>query len=227
MDYEKRITELTAYISCFSTVSTELADMILEQVESCGKRRDVSLVTDDPEGLEWVDDRGKTHDAALFFNVCDHYVHGSPDYGYVTFFSSAGHTEDACPTWESGSCSNLAYAQQKIAEKLSVDHWKEWIVENCNYSYLGDPNHEYSYALTDETKINALAQAWVDAYTPYYKDKEPILYVNEGQSLRMLNRNAMGLDENGNVIDKVVIVLKDQAGNYYAPMTIEVPNYFK
>ena len=220
-------TELTAYISCFSTVSTELADMILEQVESCGKRRDVSLVTDDPEGLEWVDDRGKTHDAALFFNVCDHYVHGSPDYGYVTFFSSAGHTEDVCPTWESGSCSNLAYAQQKIAEKLSVDHWKEWIVENCNYSYLGDPNHEYSYALTDETKINALAQAWVDAYTPYYKDKEPILYVNEGQSLRMLNRNAMGLDENGNVIDKVVIVLKDQAGNYYEPMTIDVPNYFK
>ena len=73
----------------------------------------------------------------------------------------------------------------------------------------------------------ALAQAFVDAYTPHYKDREPILYINDGSALTITNREAFGLDENKNVVDKITILLKDQAGNYYAPMVIQVPNYFE
>ena len=31
----------------------------------------------------------------------------------------------------------------------------------------------------------------------------------------------------GKVVDKVYVMLKDLDGNYFEPMTIEVPNYFK
>ena len=35
------------------------------------------------------------------------------------------------------------------------------------------------------------------------------------------------IDETGNVADKVYVMLKDLDGNYFEPMTIEVPNYYK
>ena len=223
----KTPTDLIAYISCFSPVATELADMIVELETFCTKSRDVSVNVPDPENLIWYDDRGKVHDASLFFSVYDAYVHGVASYGYVTYFPSAGHNETTCPVWDSGLCQHYEAKKQTFADKMSLDYWKGWVVRNCNYDYLGDPNSEYSYHLTDETKINALAQAFVDAYTPHYKDREPILYINDGSALTITNREAFGLDENKNVVDKITILLKDQAGNYYAPMVIQVPNYFE
>lgn len=223
----KTPTDLIAYISCFSPVATELADMIVELETFCTKSRDVSVNVPDPENLIWYDDRGKVHDASLFFSVYDAYVHGVASYGYVTYFPSAGHNETTCPVWDSGLCQHYEAKKQAFADRMSLDYWKGWVVRNCNYDYLGDPNSEYSYHLTDETKINALAQAFVDAYTPYYKDREPILYINDGSALTITNREAFGLDENKNVVDKLTILLKDQAGNYYAPMVIQVPNYYE
>lgn len=224
----KTPTDMTAYISCFSPVATELSDIILEQVTFCSKSRDLSVGgVEEPDNLVWIDDKGKEHNASIYFSVYDTYVHGAPTYGYVTYFANNGHVENGCTSWDSGECTNYASALERFREKLSIDHWKEWIAENCNYAYMGDPDHQYSYALTDETKINALAQAFVDAYTPYYTDREPLLYVNNGRALTISNREAVGLDTNGNVMDKVYVILKDLNGNYYAPMTIEVPNYFK
>lgn len=223
----KTPTDLIAYISCFSPVATELADMIVELETFCTKSRDVSVNVPDPENLIWYDDRGKVHDASRFFSVYDAYVHGVASYGYVTYFPSAGHNETTCPVWDSGLCQHYEAKKQAFADRMSLDYWKGWVVRNCNYDYLGDPNSEYSYHLTDETKINALAQAFVDAYTPHYKDREPILYINDGSALTITNREAFGLDENKNVVDKITILLKDQAGNYYAPMVIQVPNYFE
>lgn len=223
----KTPTDLIAYISCFSPVATELADMIVELETFCTKSRDVSINVPDPENLIWYDDRGKVHDASLFFSVYDAYLHGVASYGYVTYFPSAGHNETTCPVWDSGLCQHYEAKKQAFADRMSLDYWKGWVVRNCNYDYLGDPNNEYSYHLTDETKINALAQAFVDAYTPYYKDREPILYINDGSALTITNREAFGLDMNKNVVDKLTILLKDQAGNYYAPMVIQVPNYYE
>ena len=223
----KTPTDLTAYISCFATQATEMADQILELEQFCSSSRDVSLDVPDPEGLDWIDDQGKEHSAAIYFNVYDAYVHGVTTYGYVTYFPSTGHNETNCPVWNNGECSTYAQKEKVMAEKLSLDHWKEWINETCNYLYQGDPNHKYSYTLTDEAKINALAQALLDAYTPYYKDRKPIVYVNDGSALKIVNREAMGIDDTGNVVDKVTVLLKDANGNYYAPMVIQVPNYFK
>lgn len=222
----KTPTDMTAFISCFSPEATVLDDMILELESFCSSSRDVSIDVPDPD-LTWYDDRGKEHNASIYFNVYEAYVHGCTTYGYVTYFPSSGHNESTCPTWRDGECS--AYAQKKeiITQKLSLDHWIEWVNKNCNYTYQGDPNHEYSYALTDETKVKELAQKILDAYTPYYKDMEPIVYVNDGKALRIINYQATGLDESNNVVDKVTVLLKDLDGNYYAPMVIQVPNYFK
>ena len=38
---------------------------------------------------------------------------------------------------------------------------------------------------------------------------------------------AVILDENGVIVDAVTVVLKDGQGNYYQPIYIPVPNYFK
>ena len=223
----KTPTDVTAYISCFSPVATELADMIVELEEFCSKGRAVSIVVEgNPNRPDWVDDNGKLHEGSLL-NVSDFYAHGVPSFGYVTYFPSTGHGEGSCTTWgEDGACSNYSYYEKIMAEYISFDYWKAWVIENCNFDYQGDPNNEYSYHLTDPAKIDALAQAYVDAYTPYYADRKPVVYVNDGSALRIVNREAMGLSEEGVVMDKVIVLLKDTAGNYYAPMTIDVPNYF-
>ena len=43
----------------------------------------------------------------------------------------------------------------------------------------------------------------------------------------MEHHEASGPDDNGVVIDDVIVVLKDLNGNYYEPMIFQVPNYFK
>ena len=43
----------------------------------------------------------------------------------------------------------------------------------------------------------------------------------------MENHYASGLNDEGKVVDDVYIVFKDAQGNYYEPMSFEVPNYFK
>ena len=82
-----------------------------------------------------------------------------------------------------------------------------------------------NYCKTDAT-INKVAQDLYEAYYPYYKDAQPLIYINNGDYLHMENHYASGLDDEGNVIDDVYIVFKDAQGNYYEPMKFEVPNYF-
>ena len=109
----------------------------------------------------------------------------------------------------------------------SYDYWREYIIDFGNYYHNGDPYHEYSRLLQDEAKIDELAKKYVEIYSYYYADAEPLLYVNNGQPLKISNRQAMGLDETGKVMDRVYVMLKDLDGNYFEPMTIEVPNYYK
>lgn len=221
----KTPTDMTAYISCFNPQATGLSDMILELENFCSASRDVSLDVPDPD-LTWYDDKGKEHNASIYFNVYDAYVHGCPTYGYVTYFPSTGHNESTCPVWSDGKCSVYEEKKAIMAEKLSLDHWIEWVHETCNYAHQGDPDHQYSYAISDEAKVRELAQKLLDAYTPYYTDREPIVYVNDGIALKILNREATGVDDTNKVVDKVVVLLKDLNGNYYAPMFIQVPDYF-
>ena len=110
---------------------------------------------------------------------------------------------------------------------LSYDYWRSYVIEQGNYVHEGNPLSEHSRSLTDEAEINRAANAYLDLYTKYYEDAEPVIFVNDGNGLTMTNPSATGVDENGNVVDKVIVMLVDTEGNYYEPMYINVPNYFK
>ena len=162
---------------------------------------------------DWVDDDGVTHEGTLL-SVYDFYVHGYPTNGFATFFASGSHGEGNCTSWDNGSCSNYAYAYNHITKRHTVDYYKEYVRDTRS-------------SCRNQATIDAVAQALYEAYYPYYKDAQPLIYINDGQSLKMENHYASGLDEDGFVLDDVFIVFKDAEGNYYEPMGFEVPNYFK
>lgn len=227
---------LTAYISCFQTYAEvsggSLADIMVELEEECTDKTSVGKYVIDPETGEaprhpdWYDDKGKLIQGSQV-NVYTMYVHGNPEDGQVTFFAADAHGEVHCPTWADGKCSNYEYFLEEIRKMKSYDYWREYIIDFGNYSYNGDPYHEYSRILKDEAKIDELAKKYVEIYSYYYADAEPLLFINNGQPLKISNRQAMGVDETGKVLDRVYVMLKDLDGNYFEPMTIEVPNYYK
>ena len=145
----------------------------------------------------------------------------------VTYFAVGAHGETHCSSWENGKCSNYEEQMESINKMMSYDYWREYIIDFGNYAYQGDPNHEYSRNLKDEKKIDEIAKQYVEIYTRYYEGVTPYIYVNEGQALEITNKQATGLDDAGNVMDKVTVMLKDANGNYFEPMYIQVPNYFK
>lgn len=225
-------TDLTAFIYCFGIREDMIAveDQIIFVEEECTRSAAYPKVVYDENGdapnlPSWYDDNGKLIEGSLL-SISDFFVHGDPSRGFVTYFADGGH-DDHCPVWSNGACQSYEKYLESIEKYCSFEYWKEYIIEFGNYWYNDDPNHEYSRTLTDEDNINKIAQEYTDLYTKYYKDAEPVFYENKGDALRMLNRNATGLDSNGNVVDKVTVVLKDMSGNYYEQMTIEVPNYFK
>ena len=228
----KTPTDLTAYICCYGAQATNTIDIILELEEDCMRRTTSNRVVTDENGdypthPDYYDDNGKLIQGSLV-NVYNFYPHGSMDGDNIafTYFAANGHSDIHCNVWENSGCSNYEYQMDEIKKLMSYDYWKEFVIEIGNYVHQGDPSHEYSRSLTDPEKIDALAKAYQEIYTKYYKDAKPILYINDGNALSVVNRQASGVDERGNVIDRVTVILKDEAGNYYEPMYIEVPNYF-
>lgn len=228
----KTPTDLTAYICCYGAEATNTIDIILELEEDCMRRTTSNRVVTDENGdypthPDYYDDNGKLIQGSLV-NVYNFYSHGSMDGENIafTYFAANGHSDIHCNVWENGKCSNYEYQMNEIEKLMSYDYWKEFVIETGNYAHQGDPSHEYSRSLTDPEKIDALAKAYQEIYTKYYKDAKPILYINDGNALSVINRQASGVDDKGNVVDKVTVILKDAAGNYYEPMYIEVPNYF-
>ena len=222
-------TDLTAYISCFGTGATQMTEIIVEVEEYASRMTSASRVVYDEDGNQprhpdWYDDYGKLIEGSLV-NVYTMYPHGGAPLGAVTYFSSNGHVD--CIGDAEGQCSHYEYYMARLAEYCSLDYWRQYVIDNGTYHYNNDPTHPYSRTLTDPDKIEDLAQKYLDIYYEYYKDEKPILYVNDGSALTVENHYASGLDENGNVMDKVTIVLKDNDGNYYEPIYIDVPNYFK
>ena len=71
------------------------------------------------------------------------------------------------------------------------------------------------------------AQALLEAYSVYYKDAKPIIYENTGEPIRVMTPYATGVNEDGVIPDRVIVMFKDLEGNYYEPMFFEVPNLFK
>lgn len=143
-------------------------------------------------------------------NVYDYYVHGLPSLGFVTYFASGDH-DGNCIYWEDERCTYYERALERIAAHNTLAPYRD---RAAMFGLSGD-------------EAEAWAEALLEAYKPFYENAEPIIYVNDGASVRVTYPYASGLDDEGNVVDRVVVVLRDKQGNYYAPMTFEVPNYFK
>lgn len=143
-------------------------------------------------------------------NVYDYYVHGLPSLGFVTYFASGDH-DGNCIYWDDERCTYYDRALERIAEHNTLAPYRD---KAAMFGLSGD-------------EAEAWAEALLEAYKPFYENAEPIIYVNDGASVRVTYPYASGLDDEGNVVDRVVVVLRDKQGNYYAPMTFEVPNYFK
>ena len=217
-------TDLTAYILCMTEEyfrqnpdTQTLEDMIIDIEAQCSRKYDAGKVTlgEDGEYLcepDWVDDDGNVHQGTLL-NIYDFYVHGYPRNGFATYFAAGSHGADNCTEWEAGACSNYAYALQHITKRHSVDYYKT-LCKNQK-------------GLKIQSVIDKAAQDLFEAYYPYYKDAVPLIYENNGEALYMENHYASGPNDEGVVIDDVIVVFKDAQGNYYEPMFFEVPNSFQ
>jgi hypothetical protein len=216
-------SDLTAYVVCstkeyyddpeyFLTVEDAMVD-----IEKFAMRKyDSSIVTFDADGNmtqepDWIDDAGVTHGGFLL-NICDFYVHGVPSRGFVTYFAAGSHGEDNCIGWEKGECTHYTRALQMISERCSLDYWKWYFREHRNVK-----NEEY---------VERNAKAYLEAYSAYYKDAKPYIFENDGKAIKVIQREATGPDDTGYIIDDVIVMLKDKAGNYYEPMYFPVPNHF-
>ena len=217
-------THLTAYILCMTEEYFEqnpetqtLEDMIIDVEAQCSRKYDAGKVTVDEKGEykcepDWIDDNGNLHEGTLL-NVYDFYVHGYPTNGFATYFATGSHGADNCTEWEAGACSNYAYALGHITKRLTIDYYKDFF--------------KTQRGLKIDSVIEKAAQDYLDAYYPYYKDAKPLIYENNGDALYMENHYASGPNDEGKVIDDVIVVFKDAQGNYYEPMFFEVPNSFK
>ena len=219
-------TDLTAYITCFATEATKMTEVILEIEERAGGMTTDSPAIYDENGKQpthpdWYDDNGKFIEGSLV-NVSIMYPHGSATHGMVTYFPSTGH--ENCHTWEDGKCSNYEYQKNLIEKYCSLDYWREYIISFGNYDHEGDPNSPHSRSLKDPARIEEIAKQYHEIYYKYYHGTEPILYINNGDALHVVNREA---DSSGNFEQQVTVVLKDKDGNYYEPIYITVPNLFK
>lgn len=216
-------TNMTAYVICGSKEYYEdpaffktKEDMIIDIEKYAGRRYDQSIVAHDSNGEllsepDWIDDNGKVHGGTLM-NPCTFYVHGVPSRGFVTYFGSA-HDSGNCPAWEEGACANYNRALTMIEQRCSLEWWME--------------NFKNNKGVTNEEYQRQNAQAYLEAYAPYYEGTKPSLYVNNGEPIAISTKEATGVDQSGKVVDDVVVVLVDANGNYYEPMYFEVPNYFK
>lgn len=225
-------TDLTAYITCFSTKAAVngggLYDIMQEIEETCLARTTNNPVIKDPETGEdvmlpdWVDDTGRLIQGTML-NIYQPFPHGNPDEGQVTYFASGSH-EVHCSAWDNGECSNYAYQVAVIEELTTLEYWVEHFKGSAGNWDTGDPNT--SRVLKNEENLMKVAESYRAIHEKYYKGIEPKIYVNDGSALRVLNREASGVNESGEVVDVVTVMLKDRDNNYYDPIYIPVENHF-
>ena len=210
--------ELTAFVICASNTYFEgmnlhsVEEMIVHVEETASRKYDNGYVPYKDGEMMTEPDYYKDGELkkGQLMNVYDYYVHGLPSLGFVTYFASGDH-DGNCIYWEDERCTYYERALERIAAHNTLAPYRD---RAAMFGLSGD-------------EAEAWAEALLEAYKPFYEKAEPIIYVNDGASVRVTYPYASGLDDEGNVVDRVVVVLRDKQGNYYAPMTFEVPNYFK
>jgi len=211
---------LTAYVMAasdtyFSGAGITRMEHIMIEIENYASRRYANGNTPmTPDGqLMCEPDYYKNGEkkAGQLMNVYTFYVHGIPSMGFVTYFAKGSHGEGNCIYWENGRCSQYDAYSESIASYNTLAPWEE---------------RAKIFGLSGQEAAD-WAQALKDAYSVYYKDAEPMIYENDGNGIDIFAPYAMGLNDEGKVTDRVVVMFKDLKGNYYEPMFFEVPNYFE
>ena len=145
-------------------------------------------------------------------NVYAFNVHGLPQMGFVTYFAKGSHGEGNCIYWKNGICEQYEMDKASIARYNTLEPWQD---------------RAKSFGLEGK-EADDWANALKEAYSVYYKDAVPLIYENDGsgKGIDIYAPYAMGMNDEGVVNDRVVVMFKDLQGNYYEPMYFEVPNYF-
>lgn len=157
----------------------------------------------------WYDGEGEPHPGYMA-SVSEFYVHGNPHNGFVSYFAEGGH-ELTCSCMENGQCTNLEKCWAAYTNVTTIDFY---------YAKFAG----YYIMKGYEDAIQRAAEELLAFYLPFYEGKEPQLYVNDGSPLKIEQHSGYGVNDKGEVVDDVFIVLKDKSGNYYEPMKFEVPN---
>lgn len=213
-------TDLTAFIMCasydyFEDMGLTRTEHIMIELEKWTSRKlDKDHTVDDAYGsMKTEPDYYKEGELkpGQLMSVNDFYVHGSPHEGAVTYFASGSHGDKNCTSWENGNCASYVRAQGKIEYYKTLEPWQ---------------NRAAAFGLKGE-EAATWASALQNAYKEYYDKSVPLIYINEGAPLRVSTPYATGVNEEGIIPDRVIVMLKDLQGNYYEPMYFEVPNYFQ
>ena len=221
---------LTAFILCASDETFEhdpkyndVEARIIDIEKTAGRRYDSSPIYYDQNGdylsePAWYDPTGEIHYGGMA-QISEYYAHGYPQNGHVAYFAEGAH-DYICGSIEAGVCSNYSAAMTAIQNRLNLDWYKE---KFAGYNVM--KYHEN--AAEREAAIEKAAQDLLDFYKPYYENKTPHIFENNGDPIEIKNPAAIGADDKGQILDDVFVVLKDNDGNYYEPMKYEVPAYFR
>jgi hypothetical protein len=213
-------TDLTAYVMCasynyFEEMGLLRKEHIMIEIENwCSRKMDKDHTVDDAHGnMKDEPDYYKNGELrpGQLMSVNDFFVHGSPFEGCVTYFAQGSHGEGNCIAWKNGVCENFERAKDKIQYYQTLEPWQ---------------GRAEAFGLSGDEAAK-WAQDLKDAYLFYYQDSKPLIYENDGSPLRVSTPYATGVNEDGIIPDRVIVMLKDLDGNYYEPMYFEVPNYFK
>lgn len=210
--------DYTAYVLCasdtyFSAAGlTKMSQIMIEIENYCSRKYDdghTPYVNGETAMEPDYYKDGVLRDGQMM-NVVEFYVHGLPTMGFATYFAPDTHGENNCIHWEDGVDVFYQRALDMIAEYRTLAPYER---------------RAAAFGLTGQEAAD-WAQALLEAYLPYYEDAEPIINVNDGTPLYMMNPYAMGVNDKGVVPDRVIVMLKDLEGNYFEPMYFEVPDYF-
>ena len=211
--------EYTAYILCasdsyFSEAGiTKMSQQMIEIQNYCSRRYDDGYTPFNDGDYACEPDYYKDGElrSGQMMNVVNFYVHGLPTMGFATYFAPDSHGEGNCIYWENGHDVNYQRALDLIEEYKTLAKYE---ARAAAFGLKGKEASDW-------------AQALLEAYLPYYQAATPLIYFNNGEPLYMMNPYAMGIDDKGELHDRVIVMLKDRQNNYFEPMYFEVPNYFE
>ena len=210
--------DYTAYVLCASDTYfseagfTKMSQIMIEIQNYCSRKYDdgrTPIINGEYACEPDYYKNGELRDGQMM-NVVDFYVHGLPSMGFVTYFAPGSHGEGNCIYWEDGHDVNYQRALDMLEEYKTLSKYE---ARAAAFGLQGQEATDWAKAL-------------LQAYLPYYENAEPIIYVNNGAPLYVMNPYAMGIDDKGELHDRVIVMLKDRQGNYFEPMYFEVPNYF-